>query len=62
MKVYLVKCELVYDNSPEVLEVFSKKELAEKWIDSFISDPLTMMCYSRDRRSYTIEEFNLIEE
>lgn len=62
MKVYLLKYAPPYSEQPEDMEVFSTKELAEQYIQAFITNPDTFSTYSRKREYYYIEEFNLIEK
>ena len=62
MKVYLVQYQPPYTDRSENMEIFSTKELAEKYIQEFITSPDTFSTYSRTRQYYTIVEFNLIEK
>lgn len=62
MKVYLLQYNPPYSEDSENMEIFSSEELAEKYIQAFVTSPDTFSTYSRTRRYYTIVEFNLIEE
>lgn len=62
MKVYLLEYNPPYSDRSETMEIFSSKELAEQYIQSFITSPDTFSTYSRTREYYRVIEFNLIEE
>ena len=63
MKVYLVTYQAPYSlEILENMEVFATQDLAEQYIQRFITDPYTFYCYNRNKMYYGIQEFNLIEK